>query len=520
MVSDSNKAPKVTMEEPSITIQEAGTHTLCYDLTAFSQEGSRKSQFRAKGYLDNELFLHYDGERRRAESRGPRIKGQGGAEIWIRETKDMQEKEEQLRRMLSEVMTQKGQHGGIHTLQATFGCETQGNNTGGFWRLGYDGQDFFTFDQKIQRWNVSLPSAHSSRIFWERHVPSVDQIKNFLNDICPDHLQRYLIYLRNQVTDTGPPKVTVSRRPYPVGRITLTCWAFNLYPPVATLAWLQHGKLVQHHTFGPETILPSGDGTFQTWVSIWVLPGQEPEFTCQLRHCNKKIEIPTAFGSQSEDMVNECCNVHNVVSASFDKVLPMAESTANTYCLMASRVAQAMWSGRCYREMSWSSDFLTVRQYLNSPYRCLSVFQSMATRALRGQESAFSCEKVWCLKRLRHLYMNEWVIILSSSRQSPSMSFLVPARTWMGVHEQAQNDIANLGLHFGFADPGQMSRRSSIHDLCVEKVTYVLERIYAESALWRQGHPLCELQTLVIEDPLGVDSSATERQVNTTGSVL
>nr|XP_042128569.1 MHC class I-like protein MILL1 [Peromyscus maniculatus bairdii] len=181
----------------------AGTHTLRYDLMALSLEGSRESQFRGLGYIDNELFLRYDSYRRRAELWGPRIKGKGGAEIWTRETEDMQEKEEQLRRMLTEVMTQKGQHGGIHTLQATFGCETQGNNTGSFWHLGYDGQDFLTFDQKIPTWKVSMPSAYSSKTVWERHGPTMEQVKTFLNGICPDHLQRYLIYLGRQLMDTG-----------------------------------------------------------------------------------------------------------------------------------------------------------------------------------------------------------------------------------------------------------------------------------------------------------------------------
>ncbi|XP_052616251.1 MHC class I-like protein MILL2 [Peromyscus californicus insignis] len=268
---------------------------------ALSLEASRKSQFRAQGYIDNELFLRYDGYRRRAEPWGPRIKGHRGAEIWTRETEDMQEKEEQLRRMLTEVMTQKGQHGGIHTLQATFGCETQGNNTGSFWRLGYDGQDFLTFDQKSQTWKAAVPSAHSSKKIWERHGPSVDQVKTILNSICPDRLQRYLIYLENELMDTGPPKVTVSRRPYPVGRITLTCRVFNLYTPVATLAWLQNERPIQQHSFGPGTILPSGDGTFQTWVSIWVLPGQEPHFTCRLRHRSKNIDVTTALGPQARE---------------------------------------------------------------------------------------------------------------------------------------------------------------------------------------------------------------------------
>ncbi|XP_076428381.1 MHC class I-like protein MILL2 isoform X2 [Peromyscus maniculatus bairdii] len=264
---------------------------------------------------------HLCSYRRRAELWGPRIKRQGGAEIWTRETEDMQEKEEQLRRMLTEVMTQKGQHRGIHTLQATFGCETQGNNTGGFWRLGYDGQDFLIFDQKIPTWKVAVPSAYSSKIFWERHGPSVEKVKTFLNGICPDRLQRYSIYSGNQLMDTGSPNMTVTSKVHELGRITLTCWAFNLYTPVATLTWLRDGKLAQQHTFGPGTILPSGDGTYQTWVSIWVLPGQEPHFTCRLRHCSKNIEVPTLLGPQARKTVEATSSASALVASAFPAFL-------------------------------------------------------------------------------------------------------------------------------------------------------------------------------------------------------
>ncbi|XP_028711990.2 zinc-alpha-2-glycoprotein-like [Peromyscus leucopus] len=299
----------------------AGTHTLHYDLMALSLEGSRKSKFRAQGYIDNELFLRYDSYRRRAELWGPRIKRQGGAEIWTRETEDMQEKEEQLRRMLTEVMTQKGQHRGIHTLQAMFGCETQGNNTGGFWRLGYDGQDFLTFDQKSQTWKVSMPSALSTKTFWERHGPSMDQVQTFLNDICPKLLQRYSTYLENQLMDTGSPNMTVTSKVHELGRITLTCWVFNLYTPVATLTWLRDGKPAQQHTFGPGTILPSGDGTYQTCVSIWVLPGQEPHFTCRLRHRSQNIEVPTLLGPQARESGGATSSASALVASAFLSML-------------------------------------------------------------------------------------------------------------------------------------------------------------------------------------------------------
>ncbi|XP_049983122.1 MHC class I-like protein MILL2 isoform X3 [Alexandromys fortis] len=251
-------------------------------------------------YFNNKPFQHDCGDRKREKSQRHWIKGQDGAEIWATQTKDMQEKEEQLRRMLAKIMTQKDHSGGIHTLQETFGCEIQGNDTRSFWRLGYDGQNLLHLDQKTLTWKASVPSAHTIKTIWESHGPTLDEVKAFLYHLCPDHLQRCLTYSRGQMMDKGPPKLKVTRRRYPVGRTTLTCKVFNLYSPVATLTWLQDGKPTQQQTFGPGTILPSGDGTYQTWLSIWILPSQESEFTCSLRNHNKNIEVPDFYGHQDK----------------------------------------------------------------------------------------------------------------------------------------------------------------------------------------------------------------------------
>lgn len=66
----------------------------------------------ASVYLNNKLLQHNCGDRRRGKSQGPRKKRQDGADIWATQTEDMQEKEEQLRRMLAKIMTQKGHSGG------------------------------------------------------------------------------------------------------------------------------------------------------------------------------------------------------------------------------------------------------------------------------------------------------------------------------------------------------------------------------------------------------------------------
>lgn len=84
------------------------------------------------------------------------------------------------------------------------GCELQGNlSAGGFWRLGYRGQDFLTFDPASFTWTATLPSARQSKQFWEVHGPSMNQVKNFLYETCPKQLQRHLAALRDILVDTG-----------------------------------------------------------------------------------------------------------------------------------------------------------------------------------------------------------------------------------------------------------------------------------------------------------------------------
>ncbi|XP_058385621.1 MHC class I-like protein MILL1 isoform X1 [Diceros bicornis minor] len=279
-----------------------GTHTLRYDLMALSLHRPGKPQFLALGYFDDEVFLRYDGESQRAEPQGLGIKMDLGAETWERETKDLKEKERQLRQMLTEIMGQQGQGSGLHSLQATLGCELQGDSTRGSWRLGYNGQDqdFLTFYSQTLTWTLATPSAQRIKKLWETQDPRADLVETFLHVTCPAQLWRYLASWRGLQENTDPPSVTVTRSKNLLGKVILRCWAFSFYPRGAILTWLRDGEPMHQGTFGPGVSLPSGDGTYQTWVDTWILPGEEQVFTCHVGHCGLNTTIPAVSGPQGQ----------------------------------------------------------------------------------------------------------------------------------------------------------------------------------------------------------------------------
>ncbi|XP_014650558.1 PREDICTED: MHC class I polypeptide-related sequence B-like [Ceratotherium simum simum] len=242
-----------------------GPHTLRYDLMALSLDRPGKPQFLALGYFDDEIFLRYDGESQRAEPRGLGIKMDLGAETWERETKDLKEKEQQLRQMLTEIM----------------GVQAQAS-----------GQDFLTFDSETLPWMVATPSALRIKKFWETQGPRADLVKTFLRVTCPAQLWRYLASWRGLLENRDPPSVTVTCSKNLVGQVILRCWAFSFYPRGATLTWLRDGEPMHHGTFGPGTNLPSGDGTYQTWVDTQILPGEEQRFACHVGHCGLNTTVP------------------------------------------------------------------------------------------------------------------------------------------------------------------------------------------------------------------------------------
>ncbi|XP_046323761.1 MHC class I polypeptide-related sequence A-like isoform X2 [Marmota monax] len=70
--------------------------------------------------------------------------------------------------------------------------------------------------------------------------------------------------------------------------INATCWAFGFYPWIISLTWLQDGEPLNQDTQQSGSLLPYGNGTYQTCVSTRIPQGQEQRFTCHVRHSGKE----------------------------------------------------------------------------------------------------------------------------------------------------------------------------------------------------------------------------------------
>ncbi|XP_068929342.1 hereditary hemochromatosis protein homolog isoform X2 [Petaurus breviceps papuanus] len=179
----------------------------------------------ALGYINDQLFLHYDGESRRIELQNPWNDTEEGRKVWERVTQALEERGKELGVTLQDILRQNNQSDGIngsHTLQATLGCELQGNNsTRGFWRFRFDGQDFLTFYRERLGWTAVHPATKGIKEKWEDWF-QMKFLEVHEEEYCSIRFQRYLaswkgILERTELpTDVPPGPHHLSRGPLQV----------------------------------------------------------------------------------------------------------------------------------------------------------------------------------------------------------------------------------------------------------------------------------------------------------------
>lgn len=76
--------------------------------------------------------------------------------------------------------------------------------------------------------------------------------------------------------------------------------ALNFYPQNITIKWLKDKQFLDAKDVKPKDVLPNGDGTYQAWVALAVLPGEEQRYSCHVEHPGLDQPLTATWGKDKE----------------------------------------------------------------------------------------------------------------------------------------------------------------------------------------------------------------------------
>ncbi|XP_025758223.1 class I histocompatibility antigen, F10 alpha chain isoform X3 [Oreochromis niloticus] len=292
----------------------AVTHSLKYFLTGSSQVPNFP-EFVVVGMVDDVQIDYYDSNTEKAEPKQDWIARNTDQQYWERETANCWGSQQAFKANIDTAKQRFNQTGGVHIVQRMYGCEWD-DDTGevnGYRQDGYDGEDFISFDLKTETWVAPVQQAVMTKTKWDSNKATITQYKNYLTQICPEWLKKYVNYGRSSLMKTVRPSVSLLQKS---SSSSVTCHATGFYPNRAEMVWKKDGVEL-HEGVDKGEILTNNDGTFQMSVDLdvsSVKPEDWHRYRCvfQLSGVNEDIVIKL---DKSEIRTNE--------GSSFSLIIPV-----------------------------------------------------------------------------------------------------------------------------------------------------------------------------------------------------
>ncbi|XP_072213839.1 class I histocompatibility antigen, F10 alpha chain-like [Excalfactoria chinensis] len=262
-------------------------HSLRYFDTAMADPGPGLPWFVIVGYVDGEIFVHYDSTTQRFVPRTEWMAANVDQQFWDGQTKIAQNNEQNNRARLVTVAPPEPLPGcvsGSHTWQRMYGCDILENGTTrGYDQYAYDGRDFIAFNKDTMTFTVAVPEAVPTKRKWEED-DYAERKKHYLEETCVQCLRRYLEHGKAELGRTEQPEVRVWGKEAD-GILTLSCRAHGFYPQPIAVSWVKDGAVLGQDTHSGG-IVPNSDGTYHTWVTIEALPGDGDKYQCRVEHAS------------------------------------------------------------------------------------------------------------------------------------------------------------------------------------------------------------------------------------------
>ncbi|KAM5145822.1 class I histocompatibility antigen, F10 alpha chain-like isoform 3-T3 [Mantella aurantiaca] len=274
----------ITLISMTVIGAHCDSHSLWHYETGVSSSGSGLPVFSIVGYLDDKQIENYNSGTRQFLPKTEWMKKLGD-EYWEGQTQTGRGLEAASKRNVQTVMSRFNQTGGIHIVQAMYGCELRDDgSTAGYNQYGYDGREFMSLDTKS--W-IYMPTMNEAQITTQRvNSPEVRQgeiLKNYLENQCIEELKQFIEYGREDLEKRVRPEVKVWGRRQSDGVTRLQCLVYGFHPRAVAVNWMRNGTdqlLLDEMT----PILPHPDGTYQIKVTVDVPTTEGHTYSCRVAH--------------------------------------------------------------------------------------------------------------------------------------------------------------------------------------------------------------------------------------------
>ncbi|XP_072225943.1 major histocompatibility complex class I-related gene protein-like isoform X2 [Leuresthes tenuis] len=244
----------------------AVTHSLQYFYTGSSGIPGFP-EFVSVGMLDGQPFTYYDSVLKKETPKQDWMAQKEGPEYWERQTQTLSGAEQTFKGNIQIAKQRFNQTGGVHIVQNMYGCEWDDETdkvVKVYNQHGYDGEDFLSLDLQTETWTAPNTQAFITKQKLDHNKALMAQKKNYLTQICPEWLKKYVNHGRSSLMRTEPPSVSLLQK---TPSSAVSCHATGFYPNRAELLWRRDGEEVHEGVVKGE-ILPNNDGTFQMSANL------------------------------------------------------------------------------------------------------------------------------------------------------------------------------------------------------------------------------------------------------------